>query len=141
MNPPRKKNIVGIMLAIIAGVLLVGATLFVLQEHYRGAGGFVVSDVTRPAECSIKAPVILFRSGALFVTVEGQLDGDARLDITSNNGLDKRTEPLSGKISKRTIGGAEEWVDDLVVRYVPGSAKQGNLKIQMVCGKNLWDRF
>ena len=96
MNPPRKKNLIGIMLAIIAGLLLVGATLFVLQEHFRGVGGFVVSDVTRPVECSIKAPMFLFRDGALFVTVEGKLDGNARLDIISNNGLDKRTETLSG---------------------------------------------
>lgn len=139
MNPPRKKNLIGIMLAIIAGVLLVVAFL-VAQHHYRGVGGFVVSDVTSLAEFSIKAPMFPFRNGALFVTVEGQLDGDARLDIISNNGLDKQTEPLSGKISKKTIGGAEEWASDLVVRYVPGSAKQGNVKIQMVCGKNLWDR-
>lgn len=140
MNQPRNKIIIGIMLATIAGILLVGATIFVLQEHFRGVGGFVVSDVTRPAECSIKAPMSPLRNGALFVTVEGQLDGDARLDITSNNGLDKRTESLSGKISKRTIGGAEDWASDLVVRYVPGSAKKGNVKIQMVCGKNLRDR-
>ena len=121
-------------------ILLVLATAaavrFAALELSRGHGHFVVSDVTRPMERAIRAPVVLFRNGALFVTVDGQLDGDATLLILSNHGRDRRNEVLSGTMQGRTIGGAEEWVDDLVVRFEPGSARRGQVRIQMACGKN-----
>lgn len=68
--------------------------------------------------------------------MDGQLDGDATLQIDSNHGRDRRTEVLSGTIQGKTIGGAEEWVDDLVVQFNPGTARQGHLTILMACGKN-----
>jgi len=119
-------------------MLVCGAIVIVAGLQWsRGHGIIVVSDVTRAVQQTIKAPIMPFRNGALFVAVDGQLDGDATLQITSNRGRDHRTEVLSGTIQNKTIGGAEEWVDDIVVRFEPGSAKQGHVRIQMACGKNL----
>jgi hypothetical protein len=123
----------------IALLILVFAAVVVAAgiQRSRGLGQFVVSDVTQPMQKAIKAPVMPFRNGALFVAVDAQLDGDATLLIISNHGRDRRTEALSGTIQDKIIGGAEEWVDDLVVRFEPGSAKQGYVRILMACGKNL----
>ena len=121
---------------ILLVLVTVAVATFAALELSRGHGNFVVSDVTRPMEGAIRTPVLLFRNGALFVTVDGQLDGDAALLILSNHGRDRRTEVLSGTIQGRTIGGAEEWVDDLVVRFEPGSARRGQVRIQMACGRN-----
>jgi hypothetical protein len=96
-----------------------------------------VSDVTQPIQKTVKAPLMPFRNGAMFVAVDGQLDGNARLLISSNHGRDHRMEILSGTIHGKIIGSSEEWVDDLVVRFEPGSAKQGHVRIRMACGKNL----
>ena len=119
------------MLVCVAIVIIAGL------QWSRGHGIFVVSDVTRAVQKTIKVPIMPFRNGALFVVVDGQLDGNATLQITSNHGRDHRTEVLSGTVQNKTIGGAEEWVDDLVVSFVPGTAKQGYVRIQMACGKNL----
>jgi hypothetical protein len=113
---------------------IIGVTGFFIHRS-RGTGELTVSDVTRMAEKTIRAPFFPFRTGSLYVTVHGQLDGGAQLVIISNHGRNVRTEPLSGVIEKRTIGGPEEWVDDLSVRFEPGTAKQGHLTIRMVCGK------
>ena len=123
------------MKKLIILVMLVCAAIAGIQWS-RGHGQFLVSDVTQPMQKEIKAPFMPFRNGALFVTVDGQLNGDATLQIVSNHGRDRRTEVLSGTIQNKIIGGAEEWVDDLVVRFEPGSAKQGHLTIVMTCGKN-----
>lgn len=125
-----KRWIILLVLATVAVAVFAGI------ELSRGHDSFVVSDVTRPMQRAIRAPVLLFRNGALFVTVDGQLDGDATLLVVSNHGRDRRTEVLSGIVHGRTIGGAEEWVDDLVVRFEPGSARCGQLTIRMACGKN-----
>ncbi len=125
-----KKMIIPVLLVCVA----VGISMGI--QSSRGHGQFLVSDVTQSMQQTVKAPFMPFRNGALFVTVDGQLDGDATLQIVSNHGRDRRTETLSGTIQDKTIGGPEEWVDDLVVQFEPGSAKQGHLTILMACGKN-----
>jgi len=126
-----------IILALIV-LTSIGVVFAVIQKMSRGGEGeLLISDVTKPVQKSITAPMVPFRNGALFVNVTGELDGHATLQIISNNGRDRRTEVLSGVIVNKTTGGAEDWVDDLVVRFEPGSAKTGNLRIQMACGKNL----
>ena len=128
----KAKSILFLMLLFSVGVIIA-----VMQLSRGGLGDLMISDVTQPIQKTVKAPIVPFRNGALFVVVNGQLDGNATLKITSNHGRDHRTEVLSGIILNKTIGGAEEWVDDLVVRFEPGSAKKGQVRIQMACGKNL----
>ena len=77
------------------------------------------------------------RNGALLLRVNGQLDGVATLELVSNGGRDRRVETISGRIDNLEIGGAEEWVDDLIVKYVPGTANAGKLELTLACGQNL----
>lgn len=123
-------------LKILLVLICVAVVTVVAIHRSRGHGELVVLDVIQPIEKGIKAPFMPFRNGALFVTVQGELDGDATLQIVSNHGRDRRTEVLSGSIRTKNIGDAEEWVDDLVVRFEPGSAKHGHVRMLMACGRN-----
>ena len=70
----------------------------------------------------------------MFVLVEGQLDGDAVLHVTTNRGRDHREIPLHGPQVSFITGGAEDWVDDLEVQYRPTTAKTGQLYVALYCG-------
>jgi hypothetical protein len=127
----KSKLMIFLVPVLFAVAIIVGIQLS------RGLGELVISDVTQPTQKTIKAPIAPFRNGALFVIVDGQLDGNATLQITSNYGRDHRMEGLSGTVQSKTIGGAEEWSDDLIVQFIPGTAKQGHIRILMACGKNV----
>ena len=88
-----------------------------IWHRSQGCTVFEVRDVTKPAEFRVKAPVMPFRNGALFVRAEGHLTGNATLDIISNHGRDRRTGELAGNFGSKEYGGPEDWVDDLSVQY------------------------
>lgn len=100
----------------------------------RGHKSVTISDVSREFSASVRAPVRPFGSGALYVIVEGRLDGDAALEVISNRGRDRREVSLRGPEVSFITGGAEDWVDDLKVHYRPGTAKTGQLYVALYCG-------
>ena len=115
------------LLLLVAGVLG-----FLLWP--RGHKSVMVSDVSRPFSASVRAPVRPFGSGAVYVLVEGRLDGDATLEIVSNRGRDRREVALRAPDVSIISGGAEDWVDDLQIHYRPDTAKTGQLYIALYCG-------
>jgi hypothetical protein len=113
-------------------VLIIGSVAFVRWPQ--GHKSVFVTDLSRPFTVAVSSPTWLSGSGALFVIVEGQCDGDAVLDIISNHGRDRRQLLLHGPQISTIIGGAEEWVEDLEVQYRPGTAKTGQLYVALYCG-------
>jgi hypothetical protein len=112
--------------------LIVGCVAFVLWP--RGYRSWVITEVSQPFSVSVSAPIRPLGSGELFVIVEGQLDGEAILEVTSNRGRDRREIPLRGPQVFITTGSHEEWVDDLQVQYRPSTAKAGQLYVSLYCG-------
>ena len=132
-----------------ATIFLVLVLLFVAGLAYlfwpRGHRSAINSDASREFSVSVRAPVRPLGSGALYVLVEGQLDGDAALEVVSNHGRDRREVSLHGRDVSLVTGGAEDWVDDLEVHYHPGTAKTGQLYIALYCGTGFtpedWARY
>jgi hypothetical protein len=119
---------------ILLGALLLisGCVAFVLWP--RGHRSLVVTEVSQPFSAAVFSPIRPLGSGGLFVLVEGRLDGDAVLEVTSNQGRDRREVPLHGPQISFVIGGTEDWVDDLQVQYRPTTAKTGQLYVALYCG-------
>lgn len=105
-------------------------------KNAQGLSTYEVPDVTKSATFSVTAPMFPFRTGSLYVLAEGSLIGRATIELISNHGRDKSTEYLSGDFGTQQFGSAEAWVDDLTVKYTPGTVSKGHLKLTLVCGKN-----
>jgi len=68
------------------------------------------------------------------------MDGNSRLHIYSNHNRDySRIDLKEGKISEH-FSASEAWVDDLRVVFEPQGAKQGELRITLLCGRISKDR-
>lgn len=128
-----------ISIAAALVVIALCATVFIWHKS-RGCAVFEVRDVTKAAEFRVKAPVMPFRNGALFVRAEGHLNGNATLNILSNKGRDHRTGQLADNFGSKQYGGPEDWVDDLLVQYSPGTATEGQITLTLACGRNLPER-
>lgn len=123
---------------ILSALILLACTgAAVIWLLSQGHTAKTTSDVTQPFELQTSAPVGPFRTGALYVIATGHMDGDATLQITSNDGRDHRTETLSGNFERQQFGGPEEWVKDLSVRFVPGTARHGEVTLALYCGRNM----
>ena len=119
---------------IFLALLLLGVGVLGVVLWPRGHKSITVRDVSRPFSASVHAPVRPFGSGAVYVLVEGRLDGDAALEVVSNRGRDRREVALRAPNVSVICGGAEDWVDDLQVHYRPDTAKTGQLYIALYCG-------
>jgi hypothetical protein len=73
--------------------------------------------------------------GNMRVIYQGHLDGDATLDVVSNRGRDRHQIRVKPGEVMGNYGGAEDWVDDIQVRYTPGTARSGHLYLSVYCGK------
>ena len=93
-----------------------------------------VTDFSVPTEASVCAPVRPFGSGAMYVLYEGIIGSDAKIEVTSNKGRDTHTIQLNAGQTHGIYGGAEEWVDDLSVAFIPSSPASGSLKISIYRG-------
>ncbi|MEN3940577.1 hypothetical protein WJU23_04725 [Prosthecobacter sp. SYSU 5D2] len=71
------------------------------------------------------------------VIFKGHLDGDATLDIVSNQGRDRHQIRLKPGEVMGSYGGAEDWTDDIQVRYTPGTARSGHLYLSVYSGRIL----
>jgi len=99
-----------------------------------------LTDLNQVTEISVHAPVFPWCTGDLYVLYEGVVDANAALEVVSNMRRDHDTIPLpAGKVSG-VYGGAEHWVDDLSVRFVPHGTTHGTLKITAICGRTFTDK-
>ena len=98
-----------------------------------------VTDFSVPTEVSVRAPIRPFGSGAMYVLYEGTIGSDAKIEVTSNKGRDTHTIQLNAGQTHGVYGGAEEWVDDLSVAFIPSSPASGILKIGIYCGSRFSD--
>jgi hypothetical protein len=138
----RRKAIIAFL---CLGFIFICAGFVRKQMAQAGHTSFVVTDVSKPFSASVPKSIWPKLDGALFVIVEGHLDGDAAIDITPNHGRDKREIILHGAQIAIVEGSAEEWVDDLQIQYHPGTAKNGELYFGLYCGasfsKEDWARY
>jgi hypothetical protein len=122
----------------VLSVALSFLAVWVLGRVSRAQSGQTVTlaDLSRTREISVHAPAAPFRTGALYVLYEGDITADAALEVVSNRGRDRAVIPLRAGKAGGVYGGAEHWVDDLSVRFVPCGAPRGALKITAVCGRD-----
>ena len=125
---------------ILAGsVILIGVCLLVWLVVPKSKEIITITDFSSPIEASVRAPILSFGTGAMYVMYEGTLDSDARIEVRSNHGRDAHTiELTSGKV-QGVYGGAERWVDDLSIRFVSLTASSGDLRIGLYCGASFSD--
>jgi hypothetical protein len=129
------KNMKKRTLIISISALLIAA-LVILLNRPTGYAQVQIADLGHKEEIAVHAPWGPFRTGSLFVSAIGMIDGTAKIHVYSNKDRDYQTIELTpGKIQIR-IGGAEEWVDDLRVVYEPQTVKKGDLLISLLCGIN-----
>ena len=131
----HKKIIFGSVVGSLLFVVLGGIGLFTFWSR-DSHQTFTVTDVSRPFVASVHSPHFALH-GALYVIVEGHLDGDASLKLISNHGRDRQEIALHSPQVAIATGGAEEWVDDLQIEYHASAAKTGQLYVSLYCGKNL----
>lgn len=98
-----------------------------------------VTDFSVPTEVSVRAPIRPFGSGAMFVLYEGTIGADGKIEVTSNKGRDTHLIQLNAGQTHGVYGGAEEWVDDLSVTFIPSFPASGSLKIGIYCGSGFSD--
>jgi hypothetical protein len=131
--PMRRPHLTAlIILLLAAGFAQCGLPTFRFPQS--GHRSMVVSEVSKPFSVSAESRAFGFLNGACYVIVEGDLDGDAVLEITTNRGRDQRRLLLRGPQVARISGGPEEWVGDVQVHYLPTSAKTGRLYVALYCG-------
>ena len=75
----------------------------------------------------------------MFVLYEGTIGSDAKIEVTSNTRRDKHTIELQEGQVTGIYGGAEEWVDDLSITFLPSSSTGGEIKIGRYCGPGFPD--
>ena len=95
-----------------------------------------ITDFSSPVEASVRSPIRPFGSGFLFVMYEGNLSSSAKIEVLSNQGRDTHSIELKPGLVQGVYGGAEEWVDDLKINFIPSTADPGNLKIGLYCGSS-----
>ena len=126
------------------GVAVLGTVLYLLFSQ-DSQNSIWTQDVSSPFTISSEAPFLIWRSGAAYALVTGDLDGTAVVKITGNHGRDMREFTVGPGIVELAYGGAEMWIDDFHISYQPLSASTGNLKATVYCGTNLsesdWDRY
>jgi len=123
--------------SITGGVLFV-VLLFLVVMVLRWPNAsqtITLTDLTKAHKIYVRAPVFPFRTGDMFVLYEGVINTNAKLELAFNGGRDKAIIPLQlGEVSG-VYGGAEDWGDDLSVRFVPCENVHGTLKITAICGR------
>jgi|GEM_PF-4983299 len=116
-------------------IMLVALMVVVCWRGYQHSSQTVtLTDLSKEHEISVRASLHPFLTGALHVVYEGCLDADASLEITHDSGRKEVISLQAGEVSG-IYGSAEAWEPNLSVRFVPGGAIHGTLKIMAVCGR------
>ena len=125
---------------VLAGIAILIGACFVAWLAYPASNRTVtITDFSVPTEISVRAPIRPFGSGAMFVMYEGTIGSDAKIEVTSNRRRDKHTIELQKGQVKGIYGGAEEWVDDLSIAFLPSSSAGGEIRIGLYCGSGFPD--
>ena len=122
------------MRLFIGSAILIVISLLVWAAVPNSSAILKISDFSSPVEATVSAPIPPFGNGALYVMYEGKLDTDAIIEVKSNNGRDTHTIKLAAGRMHGVYGGAEMWVDDLLIRFVPSADSSGDLRIALYCG-------
>lgn len=128
--------VTGVLLIILGSLAAGGLWRALVTPSGKTA---IFTDLSRAHEIYVRAPFFRFCTGALYVLYEGSVSTNAVLELVSNHGRDKAVIPLSAGEVSGVYGGAEEWVPDLSVRFVPHGVSRGTLKIAAVCGRAFTD--
>ena len=129
------RSIVRIKMKILIGsLILVGACTLGWIFYPKSTKIFTITDFSAPTEAGVRAPVRPFGSGAMYVMYEGNIDSESKIEVVSNRGRDTHSIDLNPGYVHGVYGGAEEWVDDLSVRFISDSKASGDVKIGLYCG-------
>jgi hypothetical protein len=120
---------------VLVGIAILIGACFVAWLAYPASNRTVtITDFSAPTEISVRAPIRPFGSGAMFVMYEGTIASDAKIEVTSNRRRDMHTIELQKGQVNGIYGGAEEWVDDLSISFLPSFPAAGEIKIGLYCG-------
>ena len=93
---------------------------------YRPLPAVTIGDLSRPADVVLKAPEGSTAVVGLHVVGSGLVDGDARLELVLD-GRVHETFLIQGPVDINWYG---DWYSpEVQVRYTPGSAKGGSVKL------------
>jgi hypothetical protein len=124
-------------LKIIVAISLLAAIGIIAWFFYPISSKMMtITDFASPVEASVHSPIRPMGSGSLFVMYEGNLSSSAKIEVLSNQARDTHTIELKPGHVQGIYGGAEEWVDDLKIKFIPSTADHGNLKIGLYCGSS-----
>ena len=137
MKKPSPRKTLHQGCGVASGILLLAFGFFVFWFLEKPSSQTVtIMDFTKTHEFSVSTPINPFRmTGALYVLYEGTSSTNTVLELTFNKGRDSAVIPLPSGTIEGVYGGAEYWVNDLSVRFVPCEMGQGTLKITAICGR------
>jgi hypothetical protein len=121
---------------LVVSLLLVAISILTWFFYPNSSKVMTITDFFSPVEASVRSPIRPFGSGSLFVIYEGNLGSSAKIEVLSNQARDRHTIELKPGHVRGIYGGAEEWVNDLKIRFIPSTASPGNLKIGLYCGSS-----
>jgi len=122
------------MKTLVGIAILIGACFIAWIAYPPSHRILTITDFSAPTETSVRSPIRPFGSGAMFVMFEGTIGSDAKIEVTSNRRRDNYTIELKKGQVQGIYGGAEEWVDDLSIAFLPSSPAGGEIKIGLYCG-------
>ena len=93
-----------------------------------------ITDFSKPVSLSVEAPWLPFRSGEMYVVVEGDLTGKGELLVYENNVEEPHRISVFGPTVFYIFGGAENWSEQVTVTLLPGGIKSGGLDLRVYCG-------
>jgi hypothetical protein len=126
-------SVVVALAIIVTGWLVAGYWLHTYC-YSQSSALLSLSDVSCPTSAHVYAPLFFLSHGSLWVSVDGDLDGQAVLHLHSNQGRDYREFEVSGPDVELHCKESETWVDDLEVVYERVSVVSGELTIAVGCG-------
>lgn len=102
----------------------------------RGSASVETTQVSQPFSLSAHGPLLQLNGGA-YALVSGELNGTAKIKISSHHELREREFFVGpGKVAI-AFGGPEEWADDFHIHYTPMTATGGRLNAKVYCGRVL----
>lgn len=121
----------------ILGVIVLGISLFFIfspDSH----DSMSTKEVDSPFSISSEAPFsVLWRTGAAYAVVSGNLDGTGRIEIVGNLGRDREDFIIGPGPVELGYGGPEMWIRDFHLTYTPITASSGELYASIYCGFNM----
>jgi len=123
--------------ALITAALVVVTVASFWFLMLRSHATISTTQVDRSISISASAPPIVWRSGAAFAIVTGELNGTAKIEIVGNRGRDIEDFEVGPGGFEIARCGAENWIPDYGIVYTPITATSGSIYASVYCGDGM----